>query len=215
MGKHKRQFRTRVTWLIANMWTYLCWGGGGGGWWGGGGEGLMGGGDLSSVWFGLVCWSLTSLCHSNGHIGTMPAEKLIPLPCLLPWPGFDPSFSGYNDEQSWVSGQYYASYRSAIGAGCLCWGGGGGVRMGGGGGENMSKLAWGGGGEYNQDKQNNLPSGDTHYTRCDKTYSRILSLGDIWIYSIKHHIFAVQGGHKKKYIDTAKTELSLYSGRYS
>ena len=43
---------------------------------------------------GLVCWSLpvTSLCHSNGHI-----QKLIP---LLPRPGFDPSFSGHNDEQS-------------------------------------------------------------------------------------------------------------------
>ena len=27
----------------------------------------------------VVCWSLTSLCHSNGHIETMPAEKLIPL----------------------------------------------------------------------------------------------------------------------------------------
>ena len=23
---------------------------------------------------GLVCWSLTSLCHSNGHIETMPAR---------------------------------------------------------------------------------------------------------------------------------------------
>ena len=41
-------------------------------------------------------------------------EKLIP---LLPWPGFDPSFSGHNDEQSSASGHDYASDRSAIGAG--------------------------------------------------------------------------------------------------
>ena len=40
-------------------------------------------------------------------------EKLIP---LLPWPGFDPSFSGHNDEQSSASGQDYASDRSSIGA---------------------------------------------------------------------------------------------------
>ena len=38
-------------------------------------------------------------------------EKLIP---LLPGPGFDPSFSGHNDEQSSASGQDYASDRSAI-----------------------------------------------------------------------------------------------------
>ena len=44
------------------------------------------------VW---VCWSLTSLCHSNGHIETMP-DKLIP---LLALPGFDPSFSGHNDRR--------------------------------------------------------------------------------------------------------------------
>ena len=25
---------------------------------------------------GLVCWSLTSLCHSNGHIETMPAREI-------------------------------------------------------------------------------------------------------------------------------------------
>ena len=23
-----------------------------------------------------VCWSLTSLCHSNGHIETMPAREI-------------------------------------------------------------------------------------------------------------------------------------------
>ena len=29
------------------------------------------------VWKGrLVCWSLTSLCHSNGHIETMPAREI-------------------------------------------------------------------------------------------------------------------------------------------
>ena len=27
---------------------------------------------------GLVCWSLTSLCHSNGHIETMPAREINP-----------------------------------------------------------------------------------------------------------------------------------------
>ena len=44
------------------------------------------------------------------------SEKLNPLP---PWPGFDPSFSGHNDEQSSASGQDYASDRSAIRAGIL------------------------------------------------------------------------------------------------
>ena len=27
-------------------------------------------------WFGLVCWSLTSLCHSNGHIETKGDEVM-------------------------------------------------------------------------------------------------------------------------------------------
>ena len=27
---------------------------------------------------GLVCWSLSSLCHSNGHIETMPAREINP-----------------------------------------------------------------------------------------------------------------------------------------
>ena len=26
----------------------------------------------------VVCWSLTSLCHSNGHIETMPAREINP-----------------------------------------------------------------------------------------------------------------------------------------
>ena len=30
----------------------------------------------------LVCWSLTSLCHSNGHIDTMPAREINPLTAL-------------------------------------------------------------------------------------------------------------------------------------
>ena len=51
--------------------------------------------------FGLVCWSLTSLCHSNGtYRGPCQPEKLIP---LLPWPGFDPSFSGHNDRRAITS----------------------------------------------------------------------------------------------------------------
>ena len=30
----------------------------------------------------LVCWSLTSLCHSNGHIVTMPAREINPFTAL-------------------------------------------------------------------------------------------------------------------------------------
>ena len=30
----------------------------------------------------LVCWNLTSLCHSNGHIETMPAGKINPFTAL-------------------------------------------------------------------------------------------------------------------------------------
>ena len=30
----------------------------------------------------LVCWSLTSLCHSNGHIETMPAWEINPFTAL-------------------------------------------------------------------------------------------------------------------------------------
>ena len=30
----------------------------------------------------LVCWSLTSLCHSNGHIATMPAQEINPFTAL-------------------------------------------------------------------------------------------------------------------------------------
>ena len=29
-----------------------------------------------------VCWSLTSLCHSNGHIETMPAREIYPFTAL-------------------------------------------------------------------------------------------------------------------------------------
>ena len=35
--------------------------------------------DYSKV---LVCWSLTSLCHSNGHIETMPAREINPFTAL-------------------------------------------------------------------------------------------------------------------------------------
>ena len=31
---------------------------------------------------GWVCWSLTSLCHSNGHIETMPAREINPFNAL-------------------------------------------------------------------------------------------------------------------------------------
>ena len=30
----------------------------------------------------LVCWSLMSLCHSNGHIETMPAREINPFTAL-------------------------------------------------------------------------------------------------------------------------------------
>ena len=51
---------------------------------------------------GLVCWSLTSLCRSNGHIETMPAREINPF-TVLPWPWFDPSFSGHNDRRAIIS----------------------------------------------------------------------------------------------------------------
>ena len=61
----------------------------------------------------FVCWSLTSLCHSNGHIETMPAREINP----FTGPGFDPSFSGHNDRRAiTASGHDYALDRSAIGA---------------------------------------------------------------------------------------------------
>ena len=60
----------------------------------------------------VVCWSLRSLCHSNGHIETMPARE------INPWPGFDPSFSGHNDRRAiTASGHDYALDHSAIEAG--------------------------------------------------------------------------------------------------
>ena len=31
---------------------------------------------------GLACWSLTSLCHNNGHIETMPAREINPFAAL-------------------------------------------------------------------------------------------------------------------------------------
>ena len=34
--------------------------------------------QIYSATVGLVCWSLTSLCHSNGHIETMSAREINP-----------------------------------------------------------------------------------------------------------------------------------------
>ena len=34
------------------------------------------------IWFGLVCLNLTSLCHSNGHIETIPAREINPFTAL-------------------------------------------------------------------------------------------------------------------------------------
>ena len=42
--------------------------------------GMHGFGDVSPN--RLVCWSLTSLCHSNGHIETMPAREINPFTAL-------------------------------------------------------------------------------------------------------------------------------------
>ena len=37
---------------------------------------------LSPISMLFVCWSLTSLCHSNGHIETMPAREINPFTAL-------------------------------------------------------------------------------------------------------------------------------------
>ena len=45
-------------------------------------------GSLGQIWCKsvkvclFVCWSLTSLCHSNGHIETMPAREINPFTAL-------------------------------------------------------------------------------------------------------------------------------------
>ena len=38
--------------------------------------------QIASIFYMLVCWSLTSLCHSNGHIETMPAREMNPFTAL-------------------------------------------------------------------------------------------------------------------------------------
>ena len=64
----------------------------------------------------LVCWSLTSLCHSNGNIETMPAREINPFYC--PDQNSIPvSQDTVIDEQSSGSEHDCASDRSAIGAG--------------------------------------------------------------------------------------------------
>ena len=37
--------------------------------------------NIGKSWF--VCWSLTSLCHSNGHIETMSAREINPFTALI------------------------------------------------------------------------------------------------------------------------------------
>ena len=66
---------------------------------------------VTLVWFVGV---LTSLCHSNGHIETMPAREINPFTALT---RIRSQFPWHNDEQSSASGQDYASDRSAIRAG--------------------------------------------------------------------------------------------------
>ena len=67
----------------------------------------------------MVCWSLTSLCHSNGHIETMPAREINPFNALTRI-STPVSQDTMIDEQSPASGHDYASNRWAIGAG-LYW----------------------------------------------------------------------------------------------
>ena len=56
----------------------------------------------------FVCWSLTSLCHSNGHIETMPAREINPFTAL----------TRIRDRRAiTASGHDYALDHSAIGAG--------------------------------------------------------------------------------------------------
>ena len=55
--------------------------------------------------FGLLEFNVSFVTVTDVSRPCQP-KKLIP---LLPWPGFDPSFSGHNDEQSSASGQDYAS----------------------------------------------------------------------------------------------------------
>ena len=67
------------------------------------------------VWFVGV---LTSVCHSNGHIETIPTREINPFYC----PDQDSipvSQDTMIDEQSSASGHDYASNRSAIGAGSV------------------------------------------------------------------------------------------------
>ena len=61
----------------------------------------------------MVCWSLTSLCHSNGHIETMPAREINPFTALT---RIRSQFLRTHmiDEHSSASGHDYASDRSAI-----------------------------------------------------------------------------------------------------
>ena len=61
----------------------------------------------------LVCWSLTSLCHSNGHIETMPAREINP--SCTDQDSIPVSQDTMIDEQSLARGHDYASDRSAIG----------------------------------------------------------------------------------------------------
>ena len=53
--------------------------------------------DVFSVqWCSLfVCWNLTSLCHSNGHIETMPAREINPFTALT---RIRSQFNEINDE---------------------------------------------------------------------------------------------------------------------
>ena len=56
----------------------------------------------NQVWFGLVCWEFNVSLSQLRTCWVRPCqpEKLIP---LLPWPGFDPSFSGHNDRRAIIS----------------------------------------------------------------------------------------------------------------
>ena len=64
----------------------------------------------------FVCWSLTSLCHSNGHIETMPAREINPFTALTRIRSqFLRTQWSTSNHSEWT--RLYALDRSAIGAG--------------------------------------------------------------------------------------------------
>ena len=73
---------------------------------------------VTSKLYGFV-WSLTSFCHSNGHIETMPAREINPFIAMT---RIRSQFlrTYLSTSNSSASGHDYTSDRSAIGAGANC-----------------------------------------------------------------------------------------------